>query len=74
MIGAVAPLSLFAGTALQGQVASLPFLFGQQTTNEVMKFFWWQDTAAFTRTPHVPSATPQMVPEKDDDALLQPSI
>ena len=74
MIGAVAPLSLFAGTALQGQAASLPFLFGQQTTDEVMKFFWWQDTAAFTRTPHVPCASPQMDPEKEDDVLLQPSI
>ena len=53
VIGALSLPSLLAGTSVQGLVASLPFLFGHQGTDEVMKFFWYQDTAAFTRTPAV---------------------
>ena len=53
VLGALSLPSLLAGTAVQGQVASLPFLFGHQTTDDVMKFFWFQETAAFTRTPAV---------------------
>ena len=53
VLGALSLPSLLAGTAVQGHVASLPFLFAHQTTDEVMRFFWFQETAAFTRTPAV---------------------
>jgi pimeloyl-ACP methyl ester carboxylesterase len=52
-IGALPLPAQLLGTELQGQIAALPFLFAQQTTDAVMKFFRFQDTSAFTRTPAV---------------------